>query len=168
MHAGSIAGLQPPSINQTKFLDSKRQMPWQQHHKKDLIPQIAAVFVVAGNDAGLVHIWAGTGSGQHTWQPVAVKHQVCASSIFQYHDQLPLQHLVMHVAATNPASLGLAAASTCTAGCTQSKCCNATCCLKAHAVLRCTLFTRCGIWCNGLQSAGQLCSNLHLCAAETS
>jgi len=81
MHAGSIAGLQPPSINQTTFLDSKRQMPGQQQHKKDLTSQTEAVYVVAGNDAGLLHIWAGTGTGQHTWQPVAVRQQVCASPL---------------------------------------------------------------------------------------
>ncbi len=80
MHAGSIAGFQPSSINQTNFLDSKRQMPWQQH-QKDPISQTEAVYVVAGNDAGLVHIWAGTRSGQHTWQPVAVMQQVCASPL---------------------------------------------------------------------------------------
>lgn len=81
MHAGSIAGFQPPSINQTNFLDSKRQMPWQQQHQKDLLTQTEAVYVVAGNEAGLVHIWAGSGTGQHTWQPVAVMQQVCASPL---------------------------------------------------------------------------------------
>jgi len=81
MHAGSIAGFQPPSTNQNNFLDSKRQMPWQQQHQKDPISQTEAVFVVAGNDAGLVHIWASTGTGQHTWQPVAVQQQVCASPL---------------------------------------------------------------------------------------
>ncbi len=131
MHAGSIAGFQPPSTNQNNFLDSKRQMPWQQQHQKDLFTQTEAVCVVAGNDAGLVHIWAGTGSGQHTWQPVAVMQQVCASFILQYCDQLPSKHLVMHAAAINSARLGLVAASTSTADCTQSKCCKATCCLEA-------------------------------------
>ena len=81
MQAGSIAGFQPPSINQTNFLGSKRQMPWQQQHQKDLISQTEAVYVVAGNGAGLVHIWAGCGTGHDTWQPVAVKQQVCASPL---------------------------------------------------------------------------------------
>ena len=56
-------------------------MPWQQLHQKDLLTQTEAVCVVAGNDAGMVHIWAGTGTGQHTWRPVAVKQQVCASPL---------------------------------------------------------------------------------------
>lgn len=52
-------------------------MPWQ----KQSLPTDAAaadktVWVVAGDAAGLVHVWAGTGAGQHTWQHHSCHHQV--------------------------------------------------------------------------------------------
>ncbi len=35
-----------------------------------------AVYVVAGNDAGMLHVWTALGSGQRTWQPVRTPQQV--------------------------------------------------------------------------------------------
>lgn len=75
MFAGSVAGFQPSDINQTSLLDSRRCMPWQQPGQ-DLGSQAERMLVVAGNDAGMVHVWAGTAGGHQTWQPVGVQQQV--------------------------------------------------------------------------------------------
>ncbi len=95
MLAGSLAGFQPSTINQTNFLDSRRAMPWQEH-AQHASSQAEAVHVVAGNSAGMVHVWKGTGNGQDTWQPMAVhqqvgiqlQHAIPASCYLQLH-QLP-------------------------------------------------------------------------------
>ena len=75
MFAGSVAGFQPSDINQTDFLDSRRSMPWQQPGH-DLGSQAERVLVAAGNNAGMVHVWAGTAGGHQTWQSVGVQQQV--------------------------------------------------------------------------------------------
>ena len=72
--AGSLAGFQP-SVNQTKFLEVTRAMPWQEDAQKTKsVPE--PVYIVAGNAAGLVHVLAVAGSGQNTWQTIGVQQQV--------------------------------------------------------------------------------------------
>lgn len=73
--AGSLAGLQPTSVNQTSVLDKQRAMPWQEVLTE---PRQGAevVYVVAGTAAGMLHVWAASGAGQNTWQPVATPQQV--------------------------------------------------------------------------------------------
>lgn len=77
--AGSLTGLQPLSVNQTSMLEKQRAIPWQQA----LIEpeqQAEAVYVVAGTDAGMLHVWVASGSGQHTWQPIAMPQQVISGN----------------------------------------------------------------------------------------
>lgn len=73
--AGSLTGLQPTSVNQTSMLDEQRAMPWQEALAAPA-EQAEAVYVVAGTDAGMLHVWAASGTGQKTWQPVANPQQV--------------------------------------------------------------------------------------------
>ena len=77
--AGSLAGLQRSSVNQTSMLDKQRAMPWQEAVNEPVLPSEAA-YVVAGTNAGMLHVWTASGAGQHTWQSIAMPQQVKASN----------------------------------------------------------------------------------------
>lgn len=62
------------------MLDKQRAMPWQ-HALTEPDHQAEAVYVVAGTDAGMLHVWAASGAGQDTWQPVATPQQVMGDRI---------------------------------------------------------------------------------------
>ena len=49
-------------------------MPWHQHRQASSKADTA--FVAAGDASGALHVWAGSGTGQHTWQKVHVSQQV--------------------------------------------------------------------------------------------
>ena len=72
---GSLAGLQPSSVNQTTMLDKQRVTPWQDawHEPEE---QAEAVYVVAGTDEGMLHVWAAAGAGHRIWQPLKMPQQV--------------------------------------------------------------------------------------------
>ena len=57
-------------------------MPWQEVAHQHVSQHAEAVHVVAGNDAGMLHIWAVAGSGQETWQLVAIQNQVKLSHVY--------------------------------------------------------------------------------------
>lgn len=57
-------------------------MPWQElahHHPSQ---HAEAVHVVAGNNAGMLHVWAASRSGQKTWQLVGIQEQVKLRHVF--------------------------------------------------------------------------------------
>ena len=51
-------------------------MPWQGLAHQHPSQHAEAVHVVAGNNAGMLHVWAASGSGQNTWQLVGIQQQV--------------------------------------------------------------------------------------------
>ena len=62
------------------MLDKQRAMPWQ-HALTEPEQQTEAVYVVAGTDAGMLHVWAVSGAGPNTWQPIATPQQVMSGKI---------------------------------------------------------------------------------------
>lgn len=83
LYAGSLAAFQPCLLNQPDFLDTSRAMPWQQQQPQQqqqlqagCLTAEEAVWIVAGDAAGRVNVWAGVGTGQHTWQHHACHDQV--------------------------------------------------------------------------------------------
>lgn len=77
--AGTLAGLQPSSVNQTSMLDKQRAMPWREALNEP-VQQAEPTCVVAGTEAGMLHVWVASGVGHHTWQPVATPQQVIANN----------------------------------------------------------------------------------------
>lgn len=62
------------------MLDKHRAMPWQ-HALTEPDQQAEAVYVVAGTDAGMLHVWATSGTGPNTWQPIAAPQQVTSGKV---------------------------------------------------------------------------------------
>lgn len=62
------------------MLDKQRAMPWEEAHSEPA-QQAEATYVVAGTDAGMLHVWKASGVGQHTWQPIATPQQVIVNNV---------------------------------------------------------------------------------------
>lgn len=142
--AGSLAGFQPCLVNQPDFLDVTRAMPWQQPPNSAAAASAEeAVWIVAGDAAGLVHVWKGSGSGQHTWQHYTSHRQVrtqfqiltCTAAYCTTHTA-PLHYFSCGVrAAIAAAYIGLYQYIIIEAGASQGilnkACTGSSCCLQA-------------------------------------